>query len=175
MSANMWEMNAGKKINVEELFAKIITASPQIEGITVSGGEPSLQAAAVGELFQYGRQHNLNTFLYSGYTFEELQSFNNEDINKLLALTDILVDGRFDDSAMGEFLWRGSSNQRIINLSNKISLHKYKNLRSNIQFRLNFYGEITIIGVPPKGFIKEFQKKMQRKGLQMNIDYMTED
>lgn len=175
MSKEMWPRNGGENKDVSGLLTEILGLHPELEGITVSGGEPSLQAAAVGELFAQSQACGLNTFLYSGYTLEELQGFPDESVAGLLQHTDMLVDGRFDETAMGEYLWRGSGNQRLINLSGAINLDAYKCLRGKLEFRVKADGSFIVIGVPPKGFMHEFRKKMQDKGLQIQMDYMTEE
>lgn len=55
--------------------------------------------------------------MYTGYTFEEIQSSQNNDMIELLHYGDVLVDGRFEIEKRDLALpFRGSSNQRIIRL-----------------------------------------------------------
>ena len=44
----------------------------QIEGLTVSGGEPFDQSEELKELLTLARQRGLNTLVYSGYLYEKL-------------------------------------------------------------------------------------------------------
>ena len=61
-------------------------------------------------------------WIYSGYTYEELTDPNNErcygkDTDAILAMTDVLVDGRFDWQKKDITLrFKGSSNQRVIDI-----------------------------------------------------------
>ena len=86
-------------------------------GITLSGGEPFLQAGAL-----------LDVWCYTGFLFEELISKANplyrENI-KLLDYVDVLVDGKFIYSKKDIRLkFRGSSNQRIIDVKSSLEYNK---------------------------------------------------
>ena len=53
----------------------------------------------------------------SGYTYEELTAMNDPEVDRLLSLTDWLVDGRFVlEQRDLTLLFRGSSNQRVIDM-----------------------------------------------------------
>ncbi|MBR1458541.1 MAG: radical SAM protein, partial [Oscillospiraceae bacterium] len=95
-----------------------IKLNPLLDGVTFSGGEPFCQAAALAELGREIRKLGLNIMTYSGFTFEQLYERRDQDgIGDLLAVTDVLVDGRFmEDLRSLELRFRGSSNQRIIDV-----------------------------------------------------------
>lgn len=58
-------------------------------------------------------------WLYSGYTFEEC--LLNTKRREILKNTDVMVDGRYIDSQRDITLkWRGSSNQRVIDIKQSI-------------------------------------------------------
>ena len=67
-------------------------------------------------------------WLYTGYTFE--QCVENTTRRQIISKCDVLVDGRYVDSQRDITLrWRGSSNQRVIDikqslLKGKIVLHE---------------------------------------------------
>ena len=55
---------------------------------------------------------------YTGYTLEQLNAKNDEGINSLLAVTDILVDGRYVEELRDlTLLFRGSENQSVIDMN----------------------------------------------------------
>ncbi|MGL5560548.1 MAG: anaerobic ribonucleoside-triphosphate reductase activating protein, partial [Paraclostridium dentum] len=100
------------------------TISKEIEklklhrGVTLSGGEPFLQSEALAEVAKTCKDNNLDVWVYTGYTFEELTDKKNpsyfNNLN-LLRNIDVLVDGRFIEAKRDISLkFRGSSNQRII-------------------------------------------------------------
>lgn len=66
---------------------------------------------------------NKTLWVWSGYTFEEL--LKDKDRFKILQYIDILVDGRFEiDKKDISLKFRGSSNQRIINVQESIKQNK---------------------------------------------------
>lgn len=116
------DFSQGYEVDTEELLLKI-KANPLLDGVTFSGGEPFCQPAPLCDLAKKVRQLGLNVVCYSGYTFEELMelSKNDSDIKNLLALTDILIDGRFVLEKKNLLLkFRGSENQRIIDVKKSL-------------------------------------------------------
>lgn len=56
-------------------------------------------------------------WIWSGYTWEEI--IKDENLKKLISLCDILIDGKFQKDLKDLSLkWRGSTNQRVINIQN---------------------------------------------------------
>ena len=111
-----WDYHAGYKEKISKIKKEII-ANKLIQGITLSGGEPFIQARKCLTLAKFAKKHNLDIVIYSGYTYEELLVKNDKVINKLLASCDYLIDGPFRYDLMDLNLkFRGSSNQRIIDL-----------------------------------------------------------
>ncbi len=104
----------------EVLFLEIlndITVNPLITGVTLSGGEPFMQAASFAVLATTLKHKGFNLVTYTGYTLEELRDMPDEGVKDLLAVTDILIDGPFLIAERDLTLpFRGSRNQRIINI-----------------------------------------------------------
>ncbi|NLC41035.1 MAG: 4Fe-4S cluster-binding domain-containing protein [Clostridiaceae bacterium] len=103
---------------VVELYGK----NPLIRGITLSGGEPFLQAAPLALLA--GAVHDMggDIVTYSGYRLEQLLDMadRTEGIRALLTETDLLIDGPFVLARRSlEHPFVGSLNQRLISLSEK--------------------------------------------------------
>lgn len=97
-------------------------------GVTLSGGEPFLQSEALAEIAKTCKKNNLDVWVYTGYTFEELTDKKNpsyfNNLN-LLRNIDVLVDGRFIEAKRDISLkFRGSSNQRIIDVKKTLELKK---------------------------------------------------
>ena len=115
-----WAFDKGKDVDIDELISKI-KRNPLLQGITLSGGDPLYQVNACLELVKKVKELNadLDIIIYTGFTFEELAiNFKkNNDLLSLLKLSDILIDGKYEDSLRDLTLrFRGSSNQRVINL-----------------------------------------------------------
>ena len=109
------DFNGGTVADTDELLEKI-KENPLLDGVTFSGGEPFCQAHELAVLGKKIKSLGLNITTYTGYTFEEL--YTNRDKNhwgELLAVTDILIDGRFILALKDWTIkFRGSSNQRYI-------------------------------------------------------------
>ena len=87
-----------------------------LKGVTFSGGGPFEQPEAFGYLSEKFKEHGVNIWCYTGYTYEYLS--NSNQFKKILNNIDVLVDGKFikelpDNSRR----FCGSKNQRIIKLS----------------------------------------------------------
>lgn len=94
---------------------KDIKKNPLLSGITISGGEPFLQTKRLISFLKLLKENDINVWLYSGYTIEEIQ--NDSLMNEALQYIDVLVDGPFVlDKKNPELRFRGSENQRIIKL-----------------------------------------------------------
>lgn len=85
-------------------------------GITLSGGEPMEQAANLRVFLD--SLPTMNVWCYTGYTFEEC--LEDPDKKKLLEKVDVLVDGKFEIEKMPGGKWRGSSNQRLIDVQKSL-------------------------------------------------------
>ncbi len=125
-----WDPTGGKEVTVDSLF-KTLSSNPLTDGLTLSGGEPYLQAAACAELAQRTKEAGLNVWCYSGYTYEEILSIAETDpgFKALISATDVLIDGMFliEEKSL-TLKWRGSGNQRVIDVrksldSGEVILH----------------------------------------------------
>ena len=95
-----------------------VDQNPLLDGVTFSGGEPFCQPEAFYNLAVELKKRNLHVMAYSGYTYEELLSLKNEAVDKLLSQLDLLVDGRYVAEKRDlTLLFRGSSNQRVIDMN----------------------------------------------------------
>ena len=113
----MQDEDYGETIDINNILTTILKNEPIIDGVTISGGEPFLQAENLLPLIRLIKSNNLNIWIYSGYTYEELV-LNKINVD-ILKLVDVLIDGRFIISKHDKnLLYRGSSNQRIISLIN---------------------------------------------------------
>lgn len=114
--------NAGK-LYTKEIEDQIIQdlSNSYVQGLTILGGEPFLNTQVARTLAKRVRDEFGSTkdiWVYSGYTYEQLLN-GSEDKKELLSLCDVLVDGPFMIYLKDLSLrFRGSSNQRIIDLKN---------------------------------------------------------
>jgi anaerobic ribonucleoside-triphosphate reductase activating protein len=130
-----WDFNYGSPFT-KEIEDKIIEAlkADYISGLTVLGGEPfepENQEALVPFIKRVRELYpNKTIWMYSGYTMDkEMVPLNGKVHTKytmdILNSIDILVDGRFVCELLNLALkFRGSSNQRIIDVKESLKENK---------------------------------------------------
>jgi anaerobic ribonucleoside-triphosphate reductase activating protein len=119
---NLFEAAEGEAVAVGALLAEIEGARPSIEGLTVLGGEPFDQPAAVASLVEGTRDLGLSVMVFTGYTLEELRARLDAGVSALLDATDVLVDGRYEATRPERRRrWAGSANQRFHYLTDRYS------------------------------------------------------
>lgn len=102
----------GKEVPVEKIIQDM-ESNPLTDGLTLTGGEPFLQIKDCTTLAKAARARGLSVWCYSGWTIEELLAM--PEALPLLKELDVLVDGPFLRAQRSLTLpWRGSENQRII-------------------------------------------------------------
>jgi len=118
----LFDPGLGSIVPVDTLLAEVEEASPAIEGLTVLGGEPFDQAAAVARLAASTRALGLSVMVFTGYTVEELRARGDDAVEALLRATDVLVDGRYEAARPERRRrWVGSENQRFHYLTARYS------------------------------------------------------
>lgn len=110
------DFSGGKDADVEEILSQIF-GNPLASGVTFSGGEPFAQADALVPIAEAVKDRGKNLMIYTGYLFEHLREMKNSGVQRLLDLSDILVDGPFILEERDLTLqYRGSANQRVIDM-----------------------------------------------------------
>lgn len=94
----------------------------EVEGISLSGGEPFLQAVQLFPLIEQLKNRGYSIFIWTGYLLEQLRTIADPpEIGEILRRTDILVDGKFSQDQKSDLVWRGSINQHVYFLSDRYS------------------------------------------------------
>lgn len=126
--------NLGYDKPIKEIYDEII-ANPLLDGVTYSGGEPFLHADELSDLsimINNNENINLDIICYTGYTWEELIELCNHSMSyrRLLSHIDYLVDGKYEkDKSSLDCLFRGSTNQRFIDVKKSISRNEIVTLK----------------------------------------------
>ena len=123
-----------------------------IEGVTISGGEPLLQAQALTSYLTMVQEAGLSVILYTGYTHNDILTRGSAGQKSILPYIDILIDGSFNKELAVSFRLKGSKNQNYVFLSDRyssVNINKYESsyLKNNSK-EIFFSGNqtATIIG-----------------------------
>lgn len=154
-------MDGGYEMEVADL-ATLILRYPEVEGLTISGGEPFLQSDALCTLIRRVRQiAPLGVIVYTGFTFEEIQD------NPLTDLCDAIIDGPYLAELNDERSLRGSSNQRLILLSSRYEgLIPFGTVQRQTEWVQPTGGGLAQVGIPSQQDIQKacsLQSSLQRK------------
>ncbi len=144
-------LDGGREVDTAALAWEIILAlrSGCCEGLTISGGEPTLQCAALCDLLdRVSAKTDTGVVLYSGYTFEELKQLPNAAA--LLSRCDVLIDGEYISAKDDGMALRGSSNQRVFLLTERYrdTLDAYQDKHRPDARRVSHGCETHYIGIP---------------------------
>ena len=118
-----WDLNGGTEMPVDDIISEMLK-NPLTDGLTITGGEPFLQAEECAKLAAAARERGLNVWVFSGFTFGELlaKAKLEPPVKTLLELTNVLVDGPFVIAERTLMLkWRGSRNQRLLDMPNSLA------------------------------------------------------
>ena len=111
MSPELKDMRAGKSVPVAKIVGFISTIEGKIDGVTISGGEPFLQADELLEFVDGIKSITDDIIVFSGFTLDELSE--NDTNKKILSKISVLIDGEYIEALNDGKGLRGSSNQKI--------------------------------------------------------------
>jgi anaerobic ribonucleoside-triphosphate reductase activating protein len=115
-------LSGGTPYSIEQIIVKI-KSNPILSGVTLSGGEPLLQAQALLPLAKQISELGLDLAMYTGDTFEQILVRGDEDQLALVGLCSVLIDGPFVLAEKSLTLaFRGSANQRILDAKRSLEL-----------------------------------------------------
>lgn len=124
-----WDADGGLQFDdktKDELFD--LLAQDHISGLTLSGGDPLAykNVIPVGMLVKEVKDlyPNKTIWVYTGYTWEDIMR-NHYCRYYLLPYVDVVVDGEYVQELRDTSLkWRGSSNQRVIDVQKSLEQEK---------------------------------------------------
>ena len=113
-----WSTDLYKELSPRQIFELI--KNFEVEGVTISGGDPLEQEDDLLELLFLLKEIKLRKgiILFSGFSRNEIRE--NPIREKCLSYIDVLIDGRYEEELKTESSLRGSSNQEFYFFSNKI-------------------------------------------------------
>lgn len=116
----------GIERDIDELIKDALDNSI-LQGVTFSGGDPWEQADKFAYMAKAFKERGLNIWCYTGYTYEYIvkNMEGHKGWKELINNIDVLVDSRFEiDKIQDGLRFRGSTNQRIIDVKRSIKLNE---------------------------------------------------
>ncbi len=124
-----WNIGNGTPHTIDQLLE--IIKEDEFANVTFTGGDPLFQVEGFTELAQRIKaETNKNIWCYTGFLYEDI--LKSDRLSQILPFIDVLVDGKYIEALRSEELrFRGSSNQRIINVQ---TLDEYRDPAQLLEF-----------------------------------------
>lgn len=116
-----WDKNNGTLYSIDSLLD--IVKEGEFANVTFSGGDPLMQIEGFTELARLIKvETGKNIWCYTGFLYESI--LQSKKLSSILPFIDVLVDGKYIAALRDEDLqFRGSSNQRIIDVQKSLSVN----------------------------------------------------
>ncbi len=176
VSQDTWERDPGRDMTVRQLLDWCRNTTAGIfDGVTISGGEPFDQARALAALlddlirWRTSGKLDFDILCYSGYPLSTLQKNHAE----LLAKLDALIPEPYADARPLTHIWRGSSNQPLVPLSerghrtyapflNTPADHATKRIQTMLDG-----GRVWYVGIPGRGDMAALESSCKARGVEL--------
>lgn len=147
--------NEKNKIFTNDNLLELIKNFEDIDGITITGGDPFEQEYELLELLFSLRSFNFKKgiIVYTGFTIDEINE--NPIRRKCLDYLDILIDGRYEEENKISSGLKGSSNQNVFYFSDKV---KEEEINIDQEIEIGFSeNTVFLTGFPvnDKKFLKD--------------------
>jgi anaerobic ribonucleoside-triphosphate reductase activating protein len=142
-------------------LAAEMLSHPLVTGFTFSGGEPMSQAGGLAEVIALARrQRELTLICFTGYRLAELRArAPSSGVAKLLAQTDVLIDGRYVAARNSGRGLRGSDNQQIHFLTDRLADAAAELAHGQRRAEIRLSGRSALlVGVPGRGVAEAFRR-----------------
>jgi len=166
ISLDTWTPERGAT-TVEAVVEALLPWLNFADGITVTGGEPFDQLAALRELLtSLRRRSSVDVLVFTGYAFEAIEN----QIRELDGLIDGLITDPFEANAPQTKRLRGSDNQRLHLLSN-LGQRRFKNYEDPLtptervlEMMLDHDGTAWLAGIPRPGDLNRLADLLGTQG-----------
>ncbi len=151
--------NPNNECDVNEYFSQF--SYEDCDGVSISGGEPFLQAEELCRLVVFLKNRGIDDILvYTGYTLEELIAKNDGAVNSILEKIAVLIDGPYVESENDDTSnLAGSKNQRIHILNHAFEKRytEYISDKRDVQV-FDFGNYVLAVGIPTREYIRKFNE-----------------
>lgn len=130
-NSETWDFNGGKEFNDDTIKTVLdIGGQEHIKGLSILGGEPMHPSNIEGttKLAKAFKEKypNKTVWAWTGFQFDK--DLKDKEVMKYI---DVLVDGQYKDELHSPILkWKGSSNQRVIDVKQSLDKHEVIQINS---------------------------------------------
>jgi anaerobic ribonucleoside-triphosphate reductase activating protein len=165
MSRDTWDPAGGESISTNALADLVVGARDDVglAGVTISGGEPFQQPAALADFLDLLREKwpGADILVYSGYSLETLRRGHAD----LLARIDAVLTGPFVARQTTDAQWRGSSNQ-VLTVLNPALENSYIQRPSLPSLQVGVdETAVWVTGIPRRGDLERLRSTLAGAGL----------
>jgi anaerobic ribonucleoside-triphosphate reductase activating protein len=144
---DLWPFTGGWTEDPIDLAEQLL-ADPDTEGVSLSGGEPFAQAAALAPLGERLRAAGKGVLVFTGLATPALHASTRPGVRRLLAAADLLVAGPYQRERTCRHPLLASANQELVFLS-----ERYRGLAlgpRRSEYRIGPGGAVTVTGFPSR-------------------------
>ncbi len=169
LSRDTWDADLGTSLPLADLLSWIANLDGVIDGVTISGGEPFQQPAALAALLESldawrgGRERAVDLLAYSGFPLATLRRRHASVLDRL----DAVIPEPFHLAEPSAHAWLGSANQRIVPMS-ALGRSRYKGAPPPPRgMQVHVDGtRIWYVGVPRTGDIERIDAALRNRGIE---------
>jgi len=161
----LWEFTKAYRTDLPTVLGliEVIKESGDIDGFTLTGGDPFLQPDALEELLPELCTISDDIICYTGYSFDEI----GEQYQEIIKRISVLIDGKYIENQNDGSVLRGSNNQKIYILQEDKRQYYEDYLATAKNEIQNFRTRDTIIsvGIHEKDYDKALKEQAEKRGL----------
>lgn len=158
----LWELQERYKTTPQHIYELVLQIAKEhpIHGFTITGGDPMYQSEALQDLIALLRNISEDILVYTGYSRSELT------VESLRGIA-VLIDGEYIESRNTNCILRGSDNQSIYILDDKLKERYNTYLSSTKNHIQNFMTSdgVVSVGIHRPNFMVDLNEVIIRKGL----------
>lgn len=175
VSADTWPARAASAVPVAAVVEWLAAIEDPIDGVTISGGEPTDQPDALRDLLgavvdlRDARGENWDVLVYSGHTRDVLDA----RLPWLAQVSDAVVVGPYVQRLAREDPLRGSANQEVVVLSDRGAeryasdrLASYAPQRGEMNVCVD-NDAIWLVGIPRPGDMARLRARLAERGVRL--------
>lgn len=162
----LWEQQEQYKTKIEILMNLIsrICDTHTVDGFTLTGGDPFLQPHALQELLPELQKISNDILVYTGFEYGEV----NHSYPEIVSQIGVLIDGKYIQERNTGAILRGSDNQNIIIINEKLA-DRYQNYLVSAQNEIQNFTAldgVISVGIHRPGYENQVDTLLRGKGLE---------